>query len=289
MTRFLLPISKDELDLDLTLDCGQVFSWWHLNGSWVGLDGNEGFCLRQSATEIEVITTSTQDHFFRLFQLHSSQREFQSYVLERDADFAEPFHRYPGLRILQPNDPVPVFFCFMCSSNNHLSRIRSMVQTLYSLSSQSLAISEHTLRVFPSIETLAGTSEKFLREQGFGYRGATLPAAAQELLSRGGQSYLQELRTWTYCEAHAALRSIPGIGPKLADCILLFGLGFGEAVPVDTHLWQQAVQRYFPEWHGKALTPGRYQAVGDHLRSLFGDQSGWAHEYLFVENLRRNR
>ena len=71
----------------------------------------------------------------------------------------------------------------------------------------------------------------------------------------------------------------------MADCIALFGLHHMEAAPVDTHLWQAACRLYFPDWAGKAVTDVRYRQLGDFLRERFGDLTGWAHQYLFYENL----
>ena len=78
---------------------------------------------------------------------------------------------------------------------------------------------------------------------------------------------------------------IDGVGPKLADCIALFGLHFTEAVPVDTHIWQQIVRLYRPEWKNASLTGKRYKEAGDLLRERFGILAGWAQQILFYDNL----
>jgi len=76
-----------------------------------------------------------------------------------------------------------------------------------------------------------------------------------------------------------------GIGPKLADCICLFGLDHQEAVPVDTHIWQAMCRLYFPQWSGTALTEKRYYEASDFFRDRLGDLAGWAHQYLFYDNV----
>jgi N-glycosylase/DNA lyase len=105
--------------------------------------------------------------------------------------------------------------------------------------------------------------------------------------ARGGDDWIAGLKTVGYERAHRELTSIKGIGNKLADCICLYGLHYGEAVPIDTHLWQAACRVFFPEHQGKALTELRYRQIGSFFRAKFGDLAGWAHLYLYYENMLR--
>lgn len=90
-----------------------------------------------------------------------------------------------------------------------------------------------------------------------------------------------------YRQAHEELLQLPGVGPKVADCVCLMGLGWGEAVPVDTHVWQIAQRDYkFGRGKHKSLTKATYDAVGNHFRQLWGQEAGWAHSVLFAADLR---
>lgn len=195
----------------------------------------------------------------------------------------------PGLRVMRPTDAVEETFCFLCTANNHLARITKMVETLASYGSVIDKKHERNLYRFPSIERIASIDETELRQRGFGYRGRTIPHIARQMIDRGGQEWLEGLRGASYEDAHRQLVEITGIGPKLADCICLFALHHTEAVPVDTHLWQAAVRHYFPEWKGKSLTDQRYRMVGDHFRQRFGKLAGFAHQYLFYDNMQNWR
>lgn len=91
----------------------------------------------------------------------------------------------------------------------------------------------------------------------------------------------------TYKEAHEALLSLAGVGPKVADCVCLMGLGWGESVPVDTHVWQIAQRDYkFGKSKTKTFNKVLYDAVGDHFRDIWGKYAGWAHSVLFAADLR---
>jgi N-glycosylase/DNA lyase len=100
-----------------------------------------------------------------------------------------------------------------------------------------------------------------------------------------GEGWLMSLRSLPYEEAKRELCRLPGVGMKIADCVLLFGLDNPLAVPVDTHLWQ-AVQRWLlPHLQGRQLTARAYRQVVEWFHNTFGELSGWAHQYLFTTHL----
>ena len=150
--------------------------------------------------------------------------------------------------------------------------------------------------------------EARLRELGFGYRAKYLHQTAV-MISRHPTGWLDSLRNpespllgqtskhagdWHaeggregYVAAHAELLALQGVGPKVADCVCLMGLGWREAVPVDTHVWQIAQRDYkFGRGKHRSLTKATYDAVGDHFRQLWGKEAGWAHSVLFTADLR---
>jgi len=161
---------------------------------------------------------------------------------------------------------------------------------------------------FPSPQALAQDGvEAKLRSLGFGYRAKYLYQTACVIASKS-PGWLDSLRNpespvlgiqpqpggeWTkagregYRAAHSALLSLQGVGPKVADCVCLMGLGWGEAVPVDTHVWQIAQRDYrFGKGKHASLTKQTYDAIGDKFRSLWGKEAGWAHSVLFTADLR---
>ncbi|KAJ4414816.1 8-oxoguanine glycosylase ogg1 [Neurospora sp. IMI 360204] len=93
-----------------------------------------------------------------------------------------------------------------------------------------------------------------------------------------------------YKKAHEALLTLPGVGPKVSDCVCLMGLGWGESVPIDTHVWQIAQRDYNFGGKGgaktKTLNKAMYESVGDHFRKIWGPQAGWAQSVLFTANLK---
>jgi N-glycosylase/DNA lyase len=152
---------------------------------------------------------------------------------------------------------------------------------------------------------LVGPSvESHLRELGFGYRARYIAKTALIVAKDKPEGWLQSLCNPEshddsleikmpeggrdgYRQAHEELLQLQGVGPKVADCVCLMGLGWGEAVPVDTHVWQIAQRDYkFGKGKHKSLTKATYDAVGDHFRQLWGKEAGWAHSVLFAADLK---
>ncbi|ARU42526.1 hypothetical protein CCB80_01990 [Armatimonadetes bacterium Uphvl-Ar1] len=105
----------------------------------------------------------------------------------------------------------------------------------------------------------------------------------------GGLAWLSGLRAVDSDVAVEELQQLPGVGPKVAECVALFGLGHGDVVPIDTHIWNAVRRRYVPELFGGSLTVGRRKLVRDLMRDRFGDEAGLAHLVLFVDEMRNWR
>jgi N-glycosylase/DNA lyase len=168
-------------------------------------------------------------------------------------------------------------------------------------------IGDQAFHDFPCPQALAAPGvESHLRVLGFGYRAKYLaqtaafiaeskPAGWLESLQNQEESspaerdleILQEGGSSGYRRAHEELLQLQGVGPKVADCVCLMGLGWGEAVPVDTHVWQIAQRDYkFGKGKHRSLTKATYDAIGDHFRKLWGREAGWAHSVLFAADLK---
>ena len=181
---------------------------------------------------------------------------------EVDETMREACHECPGVRILC-QDPLETLISFICSSNNNISRISLMINRL----SRHFGTSLGTYRglefySFPSVESLSGPGvEDKLRELGFGYR-AKYVSGAMSYLSSQPSNWLESLKDLSYPEAWEALQVIPGVGPKVSDCVCLMGLQKYEAVPVDVHMWRVSERLYGFKGAGKNLSIALYKEIG---------------------------
>ncbi|KAK2718045.1 N-glycosylase/DNA lyase-like [Artemia franciscana] len=299
-----IPCSSAELNIDIVLQCGQSFRWKRdlINKSWQGVFSNKLWILKQGSSEIsyEVLSSDAECHQTKVEKEQICNEELVDYFQfnvplvplydawsQADEKFKKLALRYQGVRMLR-QDPVENVFSFICSSNNNIQRISSMVEHLCSSYGKQIAVyNGQKVYSFPELSSLMDESvERNLRTLGFGYRAKYIQKAAEIIEQRGGRSWLVNLRNVPYVEAKASLVSIPGIGEKVADCICLMSLDKTCAIPVDTHVFQIA-KTYLPALaEKKSVTHRIYSEISIFFQELYGPYAGWAHTVLFSADLR---
>ena len=226
-----------------------------------------------------------------------------------DANFKKRAPKFTGIRILR-QDPWEALIGFICSSNNNISRISGMVHNLCKHYGPLVGhLDGEPYHDFPTPEALADPKvEAHLKELGFGYRAKYIAKTARIVAEDKGLRWLEKLCNPEspvfgkepkpagemlesgregYREAHEELLALHGVGPKVADCVCLMGLGWSESVPVDTHVWQIAQRDYkFGRGKHSSLTAATYTAVANRFRQLWGKEAGWAHSVLFTADLK---
>jgi len=217
------------------------------------------------------------------FRLHVDLETLYATWLKAHGHFRTATDQFYAVRMLD-QDPVENLISFICSQNNHISRITSMVEKICSLYGDAMGNSYFS---FPNLEKLAQDGvEAKLRQEGFGYRAKYIQTAAQQIVEKGGMTWFEELQVMSYKDAHKQLLSLVGVGPKVADCICLMSLNHLEAVPVDTHVFQIA-KNYIPSLKNtKSLSSKMYDEVADTFRKVYGQHAGWAQTVLFCAELK---
>ena len=169
-----------------------------------------------------------------------------------------------GIRILR-QDLVETIFSFIISANNNIKRIQSIIERLCA----KYGVKTTNGYAFPTVEALAKATETELKLLGTGYRASYIINTAKALQ----QMELFNLSNMPSKQAREVLLTLYGVGPKVADCILLFGLNKGDVFPVDTWI-KKVYHNYFEKGHAD-------NKIADYLVSLFGDDSGLCQQYLF--------
>jgi N-glycosylase/DNA lyase len=175
---------------------------------------------------------------------------------------------FPGLRILR-QDPHETLIGFLCSSNKRILQIRVMVASLAEKLGEPLGAGFHAL---PTWSALAAADDAVLKSCALGYRAAFLRGTAQRLLTR--PRWAEEFAALDTPALLAELQSLPGVGPKVAACVALFGFGRLESFPVDT--W--VVQALGDAYGLRGWKPAPLEQFG---RAHFGPAAGLAQQYLF--------
>ncbi len=282
------PIPSARLNIDATLRSGQSFRWRRTEaGEWLGVVGDAAVRIRPEAAGFWWQTYPCSGQWERLaayFGLDVDLDALYGQWIDAEPQVGPAIEVFRGLRILrQPAEEV--FFCFLCACCNTIVKITRTIQALERRAGEPLAeLDGQVLYRFPSAEAIASVSEAELRGDLWGYRAPRVLALAR-FLADAGPAWLAELRSAPYGHAQAELAGLPGIGPKIADCICLFGLGHDDAVPVDTHVRRIATRLFRPDLAQRSLTPAVYTALADLFRDRFGAYAGWTQQYLFVEDL----
>jgi len=190
-----------------------------------------------------------------------------------DAHLAKCMAAYPGLRLLrQPFGET--LLGFLCSATKQIVQIKQMVALLATRhGGASIGTDGTTIHALPTWDVLAAIPEKELRACLLGFRARFISETARFLARHPG--WLDETETSPYAVAKERLMELPGVGEKVADCVLLFGAGKLEAFPVDTWVLKSLARRY--DLHG--WKPAQVAQFG---RAHFGALAGLAQQYLFA-------
>jgi N-glycosylase/DNA lyase len=192
--------------------------------------------------------------------------------IDTDRRMHQAIAQYRGLRLLR-QDPWECLVGFICSANSNIRQISATMATLARRYGRPLKLGEYVDYSFPAPEKLAEAGEASLRALKMGFR-AKYVAQVAERVARGDVK-LEPLRHLPYQEAKEVLLSLPGVGDKVADCVLLFSLDKLEAYPIDR--W---VRRAMEEWYldGAKLN---YRNTRAWALETWGPYAGYAQQYLF--------
>jgi N-glycosylase/DNA lyase len=260
-------IGTEPLDLRLTLmESAQCFHWVEREGRFGAVVDGAPAWLWQDGTDIRAEGDCGIDVLRHYLDLDRDYAAIAGEYAHIPAA-CEAVGLFPGLRVLnQP--PWEALIAFILSANNNVARIRTLVQAICAHLGQRL---DGGLCAFPTPERLADCGEAELRTLKVGYRAPFLIETARRV--RDGFQ-LDALQAMPYDEAHRLLTTLPGVGDKVADCVLLFGCGHAEAFPVD--VW---VARLLRDWFG--LTCNSRPALAREARARLGDHAGLMQQFLF--------
>lgn len=283
-----LSVPSWELDLPLCVRSGQVFRWRQSGEQWIGLADAQLLRVERRGNRWQVLSPTAEDPIAilkHLFRLEVDLKAVHWELVRRDTRWAEWIDALPGLRLMRWLSAEECLFSFLCTPANNIPRITGMIERLCEHYGEPIAQENGaTYYAFPTAERIAQANEADIRALGFGYRAKHLIEAAQAIQQRG-DGWLESLRELPYDEAKRELMQLPGVGAKVADCVLLFGLDNPLAVPIDTHMWQAISEWLMPKLKGKNLTDKTYREVVEWFHERFGEWSGWAHQYLFTAHL----
>lgn len=261
----------EPLDLAKTLGCGQTFRWRMLpDGSWRGPLDDQLVVLKKSpGSKLHISAEPGREDAARLVKEHLRAGDdiarIQRSLRSRDPVLRKGMGGLKGLRIVKM-DEWECLVSFVLATYANIPRISLMIETLSKKYGEPIA---GGVNRFPSRARLARAGESELRACGLGYRAPYVRAIAQDLTD----DRLESMKDLDFEELRDALKELPGVGDKVADCVALFGFGRLEAFPIDVWM-ERALARLY---HKR----GSYTRLREFASERFSQYAGYAQEYLY--------
>jgi N-glycosylase/DNA lyase len=264
-------------ELSHIFDCGQCFRWTrNTNNSYIGIAN--GKVIEVSKTDNDVIIENANEEDFKktwanYFDLYRDYDMIKE-ILAKDKSLEEAIKFGNGIRILN-QEPFETLISFIISSNNMIPRIKGSIIKISQRWGKEIVYKGNKFYTFPEPEDLRNATIEDLKECGTGFRAKYLYNTIQEILNCSNLTYdLDYIASLEEDACYKSLQSFMGVGPKVADCIMLFSMGKSSSFPVD--VWVKRAMSYFYDVPGNSL-----KQVRNFAQNKFGELSGFAQQYLF--------
>lgn len=272
-------------NLDFTLCCGQTFRWDKKHDWWYGVAREKVLKIRLNCNNVE-FENADADFVKSYFRLHDDLPMIFSHI-SKDNHIKTAINQFKALRILR-QDPWECLISYICATYKSIAAIKQMLLNLSEKFGEEARFDGYRFYTFPAPAELAKATAKELAGCGLGYRAKYVSETAKAVKENGFD--FERLKTSDYETARAELLNFSGVGPKVADCVLLFSLEKLEAFPVDVWM-RRVILRHYPEHFPrglikrisdeKSLNNSEYARLSLFGRSYFGEYAGYAQEYLY--------
>lgn len=265
-------IKTKDFDLKHTLECGQLFRCEKKDGFHYLNARDKLIKLKQEGNEL-FFEGASEEFIKNYFALDENYKKIIS-ELKKDKFVASAIKKYPGLRICR-QDPWECLFSFILSSASNIPKIKRNIEELSKCFGKKIKLGSYESYSFPEKGEIKELCT--IKKCGCGFRSKYV----YETASTADEKWLNSLRKLNYKDAKKELIKLKGVGEKVADCILLFSLGFGEAFPVDVWIKRVMEELYF----NKKKTSDK--KIREFAQKKWGKYAGYAQEFLY--HYRRNK
>jgi N-glycosylase/DNA lyase len=271
--------ANQPFSLDQTLGCGQVFRWERTDdGWWYGVVGGRVIKIRQDGATIvfEGAKTAFIRHYFSL----DLDLEEIVKTIDKDPFIHTAISRCAGLRLVR-QPPWECTVSYICSTNSNIPTIRRRIASIAKQFGKPIEFEEKTYYSFPDPSSISCGGLEGLTECKLGYRQPYVFGTSCSVFNE--KQWEETIHNLPYEDARKELMKLHGVGPKAADCILLFAFQKYEAFPVDVWIRRIMQQNYIKTLNLEAgLTNRDYDTIRRFAREHFGEYCGYAQEYLYA-------
>ena len=273
----------EHFNIEHTMECGQCFHFIKIDEMEYGIVSGEHFAhVKQEGDTLifyDKDINEVQDYWIHYFDLNRDYGEIKAKLLEKDDALKDIIEEMYGIRILN-QEFEETLISFIISQNKQIPHIKQIVAMLSEqYGNPALNIGDVDMHTFPKGDGLYGITEEQFRNCKTGFRAKYL----KDAVTRMGDGRLSEnvFKSLNYEEAKEILIQTKGVGEKVANCVLLFGLGYREAFPVD--VWMKRIMEdiYFKKETSK-------EDIMEFARDRYGEYGGYAQQYLFHYGRKHN-
>jgi len=266
--------NKFSIDIDNSINSGQVFLWEKQGSDWYGVNGQDILKINKNGVIKSIRNSKTE--FFR--KNDNMQEIIKS--ISKDKTVKKAVKEYEGLRIFE-QDPFQCLISFIISSNSNIQKIKNSLEKITKKFGKKVKIQNKEFFLFPKPEKIANASINEIKSCGVGYRAPFIKEAAKMVILK--QINFEYLKKCDYYEAKKNICLVPGIGNKVADCIMLFSLNKLNAFPLDTWMIKILEKYYSKEFKikTKTITQKQYELLHEKIVNYFGPYCGYSQQYLF--------
>ncbi|MGN0798331.1 MAG: DNA-3-methyladenine glycosylase family protein [Christensenellales bacterium] len=258
--------SQNDFDIKQILECGQVFSFYKTDYGYVVVSMDKVahiFCSGNTTR----IKTKDVEYFWRYFDLDTDYGKIRGKIKEYYPQFDRFWQAGENIRILK-QDAFQTIISFIVSANNNIARIKKILNSICKKFGSEI---EDGVYSFPTLEQLSVATKEDFSQAGAGYRSEYLTKTIQCLQQE--EFDISKMLQLSTKELRERLLLLPGVGGKVADCILFFGFGRSDSFPVDT--WIRKAYSLF------CSTPRNDKEISKYFLDIFREVSGYAQQYIF--------
>jgi N-glycosylase/DNA lyase len=266
-------------NLDVTLACGQVFRWSRsADGWWYGVTGDRVIKIRQDGNKLTF--AGVTESFIRHYLSLDIDLDGILASIDRDPFIHASIMKSRGLRLVR-QPPWECTVSYICSTNSNIPTIRRRIASIAEKYGKPLAFEGQTFYAFPEPMSISCRGHDGLTECRLGYRQPYVFGTSCSVTDE--KEWEETIRRLPYGDARRELMKLHGVGPKAADCILLFGFQKYEAFPVDVWIRRIMQEQYLPDLSSDGpMTNREYDTIRHFARKHWGEYCGWAQEYLYA-------
>ncbi|MDG6221996.1 MAG: DNA glycosylase [Candidatus Bathyarchaeota archaeon] len=281
--------SKVPFSLEHTLNCGQLFRWKKHDDWWYGIVADQVIKIKQTngTLTFQFFPETKNDGFLENYlRLDDNLPQIISQV-SKDDHIKQAVTKFYGLRLIR-QEPWECLASYICATFKGIPAIKKMISNISKCFGNKITFDGCDFYTFPKPEQLAQACTKDMRNCGLGFRAERILETAKQI--NNGELDFEKLKKLEYSQAKQELLQLPGVGHKVADCVLLFSLEKLEAFPIDVWMKRAATRLYSEHFNSDfinkvaskgSITPKEYETIGNFGREYFGNYVGYAQEYLF--------